>query len=139
MMQDIFESLIMKSVDEEISRVDGTSEDQSVCRRIILMLSPHLRVSFQSSFRILLLCISHLLVALIRVAILGEVYELHMPGSFERGNEPSGFMLGFRCVAEQLLASEERLTSVELSIKCRLRYNQICFTLSMQCGISVQL
>jgi hypothetical protein len=44
----------------------------------------------------------------------GEVYELQMPGSYERGNEPSGFMLGFTCVAEQLLASEEEFTSVEL-------------------------
>jgi hypothetical protein len=56
----------------------------------------------------------HLLLALITVAILGEVYELQMWGSCERGNQPSGFMLGFPCIAEQLLASEEGLISVEL-------------------------
>jgi hypothetical protein len=61
MMQDIFESLITKSVDEEISHVGGTSEDQSVCRRTILKMSSHLRVRFLSSLSILFLCISRLM------------------------------------------------------------------------------
>jgi hypothetical protein len=52
--------------------------------------------------------------ALITVTILGEADELQMRGSCERGNEPSGSMLGFPCIAEQLLASEEGLIFVEL-------------------------